>query len=136
MQRYRWLRVGSAAALALLVGQVAPAQDISPADPDPGHRIYETACSSCHYRGDARVPFGAQSPQMDSTPDDLLQVILYGRSPKEGTIGMPAFAPALTDADLTALVTYLRAEVKPASPWTDLQTSITQIRKTGSRNDD
>jgi len=72
---------------------------------------------------------------MRASPDELLQVILYGRSPKEGGIGMPAFAPALSDADLTSMVAYLRDQVQPGTVWTDTLARIPPLRQTGSRDD-
>jgi mono/diheme cytochrome c family protein len=124
MARYGWL-VGLA-----LMAQAAGAEDLA-----NGARIYGAACASCHYRGGGRVDFGDRSPQMQASPDDLLQVILYGRSPKEGGIGMPAFAPALSDADLAALVAYLRDQVQPGAAWADTLARIPPLRLSGSRDD-
>ncbi len=126
-------------AFAVLVALTGPAlaQDagITPLHPELGARTYDAACSSCHYRGEGRAPFGSRGPLADDSPDELLHYILFGKAPEFGEGQMPAFALALSDADVTRLAIWLRSTSKPDAPWTDVEARVAEIRATGQRDD-
>jgi mono/diheme cytochrome c family protein len=64
----------------------------------------------------------------DADPRSLIRIILDGITPPEGEAyrWMPAFAGALTDEQLTALVRYLRLSAAGQPPWPDV---AAQVRK-------
>jgi mono/diheme cytochrome c family protein len=119
-----------------LTGPVA-AQDgtLTPLGHDLGQRAFEAACSSCHYRGAGKTPFGSRGPLADGSPDELAQYILFGKAPEVGEGGMPAFGPVLTDADVTRMVVWLRSTAKPDAPWEDVPARVAAMRATGQRDD-
>jgi mono/diheme cytochrome c family protein len=123
--------------LALTAGPIAAQQaEITPLRHDLGQRTFDAACSSCHYRGEGKAPFGTRGPPADSSPDELTQYILFGKAPEDDEGGMPAFAPVLTDADVARLVVWLRSTSKPDAPWPDVTASVTKMRTLGRREED
>jgi mono/diheme cytochrome c family protein len=58
-------------------------------------------------------------------------VILYGLQPQPGERGpwMPGFAGSLTDTQLAAVLGYLRDRFADRPAWTDVETTIHQIRQ-------
>ena len=60
--------------------------------------------------------------------------MLQGIAPPAGGRGrwMPAFGDALTDAQVTALVAYLRRAAAGAPPWPDLEAKVRDARKDGA----
>lgn len=102
------------AALCLAAGLAAPA--IAAAD---GKSAYMDNCSACHQVTGKGVkgafPALAGSPLVQGPPQLVMTTVLNGRA------GMPAFKDDLTDADLSAILTYVRASwgnkgapIKPA----------------------
>jgi mono/diheme cytochrome c family protein len=123
--------------MAATAGPVAAQQaEITPLRHDLGQRTFDAACSSCHYRGAGKTPFGTRGPNSDGSPDELAQYILFGKAPEIGEGGMPAFAPVLTDTDVARLTVWLRASSKPDAPWPDVTASVTKMRTLGRREED
>jgi len=102
------------AALAIAAGVAAPA--IALAD---GKSLFNDNCSACHQVTGKGVkgafPALAGSPLVQGDPKLLTTTVLNGRA------GMPAFKDDLNDADLSAILTYVRSSwgnkasaVKPA----------------------
>lgn len=120
-----------------IIGGPALAQDsgITPLHPALAARTYDAACSACHYRGEGRTPFGTRGPLADRSPDELVQYILFGKAPEYGEGQMPGFAAALTDADVTRLVTWLRATSQPDAPWAGVAARVAKMRTSGQRED-
>ena len=102
---------------------------------DLAARTFEAACSSCHYRGAGKTPFGTRSPLTEDGPDDVAQTILFGKTAEYGEAGMPAFGQALTDADVARLADWLRSTAEPNAPWSDVSASVARMRATGMRED-
>jgi nicotinate dehydrogenase subunit B len=115
---------------------VARARALAPL-PGPGQRLFEGACSACHHDGDGPRLLGVNTPLALNTslhserPDNLLRVILEGiREPATRELGfMPAFAEALSDAQIAELARYMRARYAPGQPaWTDLPAAVARLR--------
>lgn len=54
----------------LLAAPVAAQQsDITPLHPDLAARTLDAACTSCHYRGAGKLPFGTRGPPPERSPD-------------------------------------------------------------------
>ena len=104
------------------------------ADPGPstlGAAVYRGACASCHDNGRAQSSRGAlQMPlaiaAYDPDPASLLHLIREGIAPIPGGAArfMPAFGSSLTDAQLTALLTFIRADAAQMPPWPDLERAV------------
>ena len=130
-------RILSVLAIAAAFSGPAVAQSgkITPLRDDLAARTFDAACSSCHYRGAGKTPFGSRGPAADRSPDELAQFILFGKAPEYDEAGMPAFGAGLTDTDIARLVTWLRSTAKPDAPWSDVPASVARMRSTGARED-
>jgi mono/diheme cytochrome c family protein len=86
----------------------------------PGAAIYRQYCTGCHGidgRGNGAVTgadfTGANSPLLTKSDAELL---LSVRDGKRGTTAtMPPHKPVLTDAQITSVLAYVRAQFKPAA---------------------
>ena len=124
----QYLEPADLRAMAVFLKSLPPA----PADSDPrevpqpqpaalerGGKLYERHCASCHgaqgegVRGAYPPLAGNRAVTMTST-SNLVQVILNGGYPPSTRghprpFGMPPFATVLSDADVAAVITYMRA---------------------------
>lgn len=102
------------AALALAAGVTVPALALA-----DGKSLFNDNCSACHQVTGKGVkgafPALAGSPLVQGDPKIVTTTVLNGRA------GMPAFKDDLDDADLSAILTYVRSSwgnkasaVKPA----------------------
>jgi mono/diheme cytochrome c family protein len=104
---------------------------------DPTVRLYAAACASCHYNGKQLNP---QRPDLAlnsavnlDDPTNLIRVILYGVSARDGAPGivMPGFASGFTNVDIARLAAYLRATRTTRPAWADLEGKVATIRAQG-----
>ena len=97
-------------------------------DLDPGARLYSVACAYCHYNS---RHLALNSALNLSDPTNLIQVVLHGVNEPEGlrNLAMPAFAQALSDADIAHLADYLRRTRTTLPPWKDLDAKVAAIRR-------
>ena len=102
--------------LLQLIAGTAAAEQASPGQVQTGQRVFAAQCGFCHGRdamGGETGPDLTKSPLVrdEAAGDRLRAVVRDGRVDK----GMPAFR--LTDADLTAVVAFIRDQrVKSESP--------------------
>ncbi|MBN3761431.1 cytochrome c [Burkholderia sp. Ac-20365] len=103
-----------------------------------GGRLFVSACASCHYNrapdvNPNRPELGLNSAVFLDDPSNLIRVILYGVSAKEGGGGivMPGFAHGMTDEDVATIAAYLRNTRTDKAPWTDLAKQVATIRAAG-----
>lgn len=116
-------------AVAATIATVAAACGDTGFDPDPevvarGEQLYAASCVQCH-----GGPTGGQISDIPPRHNDqghtwhhadclLTDIVLDGRPPRPGASGdqiMPAFRDELTDAEVDAILTYLKTW------WTDEQ---------------
>jgi nicotinate dehydrogenase subunit B len=90
-----------------------------PQEFNDGAKVFEARCVQCHRSKGATVPLALQSSIHAPVPDSVLQVIRNGIRPPTGALGrsMPAFGPQMSEADITALVKFLRARFSTQAPW-------------------
>jgi mono/diheme cytochrome c family protein len=115
----------------------------APADATPdaeamyglGAALYQSACASCH-SGERPLPYGgidlALSTAMRApNPRNIINVTLHGLHPPEGERGsmMPGFSGAISDDQLAALLTFLRAQFSDQPPWPDVAKDIEAARQ-------
>ena len=104
-----------AGGLALLLLTPLPP---SPPGPEPGRSLYRAHCASCHgAEGDGRAwrtrllflrPGDLTAPGMTTVPDTYLADLIRHGGATVGRPGMPAFGYLLSDADVQAVVAYVR----------------------------
>jgi mono/diheme cytochrome c family protein len=115
--------------------QDVQARDFAPPHHDLAGRTYDAACAACHYRGAGKDPYDSRSPLETDTSDDLVNIILFGKTPEIGEAGMPAFGPGFTDADIARLAAWLRTTARPDAPWPDIAETVARLRISGRRED-
>jgi len=90
----------------------------SPRGPEPGRSLYQQHCATCHGargRGDswrARLlflrPGDLSSPAMSRLPDQYLHDLVRHGGATVGKPGMPSFGFLLTEAQVEAVIQYIR----------------------------
>jgi mono/diheme cytochrome c family protein len=142
----QYLEPGDIRAMALYLKSLPPAPaDTNPLElPQPagavlerGGKLYEQHCAACH--GDkglgvrnAYPPLAGNRAVTMPVTTNLVQVVLHGGFPpatrgNPRPFGMPPFATVLSDADVAAVLTYIRtAWNNRAAPVTEL--TVTQQR--------
>ena len=109
---------------SLAEGTPAPMPEQARPQPDRIHRIYESACASCHEPAfadlltAAQVPLGRAPALRAPRPETAETVIRQGLRAPYGTElrDMPGFAAELPEQDIAALARYLRARYAPDLP--------------------
>lgn len=119
------------AAVVAYVRSLPPSPAIRTSAPDPavmrqGEAIWQDACSACHRMDGSGVPkyfppLKANSNVQQSDPTTLLHFVLAGTRhwPTQGAptpLSMPAFDWKLDDAQVAAVVTYVRNSWGNAAP--------------------
>ena len=104
-----------------------------------GGVIYGATCALCH--GSAQRPPGAPSSEALHlslstsvalpNPGNLIRIILQGMAPPDGERGpfMPGFAGALTDDQVAAVVTYLRATYTDRPAWPNVDREVRKAKQ-------
>ncbi len=103
-----------------------------------GARLYAGACAVCHEPGAPMVMAGRPvlplgTPLHEDNPRDTIQIILQGLRPPVSARGpyMPAYADALSDAQVADLVAYLQVRHGTGPAWKDLPAKVAEARKEG-----
>jgi mono/diheme cytochrome c family protein len=99
-----------------------------------GAKLYQDACLDCH-DGRRPAPFGGIPLSMSmglagESPRNLINVILHGLPPSQGETMpmMPGYAGAMSDAQVTTLVDWMRANLTDRAPWPDYSKAIRESR--------
>lgn len=105
---------------------------------DPAARLYAAACASCHFNGGGQInalrpDLALNSAVSLSDPTNLIQVMLFGVSAREGALGivMPGFASGFNDSDIARIAAYLRASRTTLAAWPDLEKTVAAVRAQG-----
>lgn len=105
--------------------RAAPDREAAAAAGQPaGAALFAGACATCHDAGapmmlHGRPALGLGTPLRESTPRDVIQIMLQGLQPPVGTAGpyMPAFGTSLTDQEIAEIVAYLHARFGDHQVW-------------------
>lgn len=101
----------------------------------PGAAIYDDTCRGCHRGGDVPwdgLPLAWSIGLAGESPRNVVNVILHGLPPVPGgetAPMMPGYARALDDAQVEALVTWMRANLTDQPPWPDVRKAIAESRR-------
>jgi mono/diheme cytochrome c family protein len=100
----------------------------------PGAAIYAAACASCH-ESKRPLPYGGVNLALSTAlagldPRNLVNILLSGIGTVEGERGpiMPGFAASMDNAQMVALLNYLRIRFGKQQPWTDLDKTVREAR--------
>ena len=118
---------------------VTAAREVQVAERDTGMQLYAAACAACH-DGSERVPFGGLPLGLSTgvtgeSPRNFIIVTLYGlpAAPGQTSPIMPGFGAAMSDAQVAALASSLRAYLTSEPPWNDLEKIVREVRAQGPR---
>lgn len=107
---------------------------------DAGEIIFAGACATCHFEGAGLpgpkpVPLALATTVNATTPRNALRIVVEGLHPEPGEAGamMPAFAGALTDAQIVAVVEYMRARFCDGARWTDVAATLADIKEDNTK---
>jgi len=128
-----WMRdAGAARREPRLIDRAAAAARAHPA----GAALFAGACATCHEPGapmmvEGRPALPLGSPLHEDHADDTVNIILHGLEPPVGRAGpyMPAYKDALTDAQVAAIVRYMRIRYGSGSEWPDLEDTVAKARE-------
>jgi mono/diheme cytochrome c family protein len=114
------------------VTQVSSAE-VSKADA-AGAAIYAAACASCHESNRA-LPYGGVKLSLSTAiaspdPRNLINIVLSGIAAADGERGpiMPGFAAGIDDAQMVALLNFLRSRFGRQPAWADLDITVRDAR--------
>jgi len=100
-----------------------------------GASIYAAACASCHASG-RPLPYGGINLALSTAitspdPRNLANIVLSGVQAVEGERSpiMPGFASSMTDAQVSALLNYLRARFSNQPPWSGVEKTVQDARR-------
>jgi mono/diheme cytochrome c family protein len=104
------------------------------ASDDRGAALYSASCATCHESRRA-LPFGGLDFRLSTAvnapnPQNIVNVMMYGLPPADGEASavMPAFAGALSDDDMVAVLDYLRRTFGKQPAWPDLRKRVADTR--------
>jgi mono/diheme cytochrome c family protein len=103
---------------------------------DAGEIIFAGACATCHFEGAGApepkpVPLALSTAVNATTPRNALRIVVEGVHPESGETGaiMPGFGGALTDAQVVAVVEYMRARFSDRPRWPDVAATLHKIEQ-------
>lgn len=106
------------------------------ADGDAGAVVFAGACATCHANNTPTAQAGYPSLLLGAalngpSPRNAIRAVLQGLEPWEPGAGplMAPYADILTDADVAAVLRFLRAGVPGRAPWSDLEAAVRDARK-------
>jgi mono/diheme cytochrome c family protein len=110
-------------------------EPFDPRQANDGDAIYRSTCARCHDNSRRGIALDHSTSTTDGSPANLIRVTLEGIHPREGEKGgvMPAFGGALDDAQLAALVAFVRANFGRAPPWPDVAGEIAKAKDAAKR---
>jgi len=101
-----------------------------------GATLFAGACGGCH--GEGAPMLGQQRPSLavvsslrDKDPESAIQAVLSGVDPPVAGRGplMPGFGSNLTDAQVAAVLTYVRERYTGQAAWPRLESAVRKARK-------
>lgn len=100
-----------------------------------GEAIYAAACAACHESG-RPPPYGGISLSLSSAvsgpdPRNLANIVLAGVRPVEDARSpdMPGFAESMNDAQIAALMGFLRSRFTREAEWSNIEPTIADARR-------
>jgi mono/diheme cytochrome c family protein len=119
-----------------VLAQVKKPDDKPSSQTGAGAAIYAAACATCHETG-RPLPYGGVNLALStalSSPDprNVANIVLSGVRPVEGERSpiMPGFAASMTDAQIAALLNYLRTKFSNQPAWTGVEKIVADARQT------
>ena len=119
-----------------VLAQASSAQEPSAHPDSQGAAIYAAACATCHESGRS-PPYGGINLGLSTAihspdPRNLANIVVSGVRPVEGERSpiMPGFANSMTDAQVSAVLNYLRSRFSNQPAWTGVEKTVEDARRT------
>jgi mono/diheme cytochrome c family protein len=116
--------------------QAKSKQAAQPDDSNAGANVFAAACSTCHAT-DRAPPFGGIHLALSTALTSLdarnaANIVLSGIRPSAGERSpiMPGFADSMSDAQIVAVLDYLRMRLGNVPPWTNTSDIVRDVRRT------
>jgi mono/diheme cytochrome c family protein len=103
-----------------------------PQNVEDGARIFAARCAQCHNDRGGAIPLALQTSLHAPIPDTVAHAIANGIRPPIGALGksMPAFGQVMTDAEIAAVVRFLRARYTARPAWPGVDEAVRAARGT------
>jgi len=101
---------------------------------DLGAAIYAGACAQCHESNRA-LSLALSTSVAAPSPRNLIHILLEGIHQPDGEAGplMPPFAGALTDAQMAAVINFVRVNFSGQPAWSGVENEIRRIQQGGDK---
>lgn len=106
-----------------------------PKDFAEGAKIFQARCAQCHHStagvGSGTVPLALQTSLHAPVPDTAAHVIWSGIKPPTGALGrsMPPLGQQMTEAEMVAVVKFLRARYTNKPAWSGVEKAVKEARQ-------
>jgi mono/diheme cytochrome c family protein len=100
-----------------------------------GARVFQARCAECHRSGGRPVPLALTSTVNHPDAANVALIVLHGVKPPQGALGrsMPALAAQIPDAEMVALLRFVRARFSREPPWSGLEETVGRARAAGPK---
>ncbi len=103
-----------------------------PNDPvmQKGAKVFEAQCSTCHKQGGKPAPLGLATVLYAPDASNLILATFKGIQPPRGVLdrSMPPREAQISDDEMTALATFIRARFTKKPAWTGTEALVKKIR--------
>ncbi|HEY4134297.1 MAG TPA: cytochrome c [Alphaproteobacteria bacterium] len=96
-----------------------------------GAKVFEARCAQCHKANGGALPLALQTSVNAKDPGTVVHAIWSGIRPPVGALGrsMPAIGPQLTEAEMSALVKFVRARYTDRPAWSGVDKAVKDARQ-------
>src|SRR5262249_47717300 len=97
---------------------------------EAGAKVFQARCAQCHRAGGATMPLALQSSVNAPDASSVAHVIWTGITPPQGALGrsMPALGPQMSEADMVALVKFVRARYSRSASISGVEAAVKDAR--------
>lgn len=98
---------------------------------EEGAKIFQARCAQCHNSSGGTVSLALQTSMHAPTADTVAHAIWSGIRPPTGALGksMPALGQQMSEAEMVALVKFLRARYTTRPAWSGVEKSVKEARQ-------
>ena len=125
-------RTAEATAFAAKVEWGHPENPPVPDDPvmRQGAKVFETQCATCHRAGSNPAPLALTTIVNATDAENLVRVVFQGIQPPRGVLdrSMPGRAIQISDEEMVALATFVRARFSRQPAWTEVGEIVRKTR--------
>ena len=101
-----------------------------PGGHEEGAKVFQARCAQCHNSSGGTVPLALQTSLQAPTADTVAHAIWAGIRPPTGALGksMPPLGQQMSEAEMVAVVKFMRARYSTAPAWNGVEKSVQETR--------